>query len=84
MRSNEYYKLFELSDDATLQDLKKAYRKLVIQHHPDKNAGCKEAQRKFCDINSGYNFLHQIIKSRSKTTIKIEIGDPFAMFRNIF
>lgn len=81
---SRYYKLFELSDNATIQDLKKAYRRLVIEYHPDKNAGCRDAHDKFCDINNGYQILYKLIKSRSRVTINIEIGDPFAMFRNIF
>ncbi|KAI8336625.1 hypothetical protein BC941DRAFT_51337 [Chlamydoabsidia padenii] len=52
----DYYNVLGLSDTATEEDIKKAYRKLALKYHPDKN---KEpgAQKKFQDISNAYQIL---------------------------
>lgn len=51
------YDMLGISKNATESDIKKAYRKLAIQYHPDKNKGNKEAESKFKEINSAYEVL---------------------------
>lgn len=52
-----YYTILGVSKDATKEDIKKAYRKLAMEHHPDKNNGSQEAETKFKNINSAYMVL---------------------------
>ena len=43
--------------DATTQEIKKAYRKLAVKYHPDKNPGNKEAEEKFKQVSDAYQVL---------------------------
>lgn len=52
----DYYSILEINQDATLLDIKKAYRKLALQWHPDKNPS-PEAHDKFIEINEAYLVL---------------------------
>ena len=53
----DYYALLGLSRDASDDDLKKAYRKLAMQYHPDRNAGSRESEEKFKEITDAYDVL---------------------------
>ncbi len=53
----DYYEILGVSRTATYEEIKKAYRKLAIQYHPDKNPGNKEAEEKFKEINQAYEIL---------------------------
>jgi curved DNA-binding protein len=53
----EYYKILGLAKTASADEIKKAYRKLALQYHPDKNPGSKEAEAKFKEINEAYAVL---------------------------
>src|SRR5919107_936456 len=57
MAKQDYYSLLGVSKDATPDDLKKAYRKLAMQHHPDRNPGDKAAEHKFKEISEAYEVL---------------------------
>ncbi len=52
-----YYEQLTVAKGASLDEIKKAYRKLAMQHHPDKNPGDKDAEAKFRDINEAYDVL---------------------------
>jgi molecular chaperone DnaJ len=54
---NEYYDILGVSKDADKSQIKKAYRKLAMQYHPDKNPDDKEAEEKFKEINEAYEVL---------------------------
>jgi len=49
--------ILELDASATDEDIKKAYRKLAMKHHPDRNQGSKEAEEKFKQVKEAYEFL---------------------------
>ena len=53
----DYYQMLGVSKDASLQEIKKAYRKLAVKYHPDKNPGNKEAEEKFKQISDAYQVL---------------------------
>lgn len=57
MAKQDYYELLGVSRTSKADELKKAYRKLAMKLHPDKNPGDKEAERKFKEINEAYDVL---------------------------
>lgn len=57
MEFKDYYAMLGVTKTATADDIKKAYRKLAQQHHPDKNPGDKKAEEKFKEINEAYEVL---------------------------
>jgi len=57
MDTMDYYEILQVSRDASGAEIKKAYRKLAIKYHPDKNPGDKEAEEKFKYINEAYEIL---------------------------
>lgn len=57
MAKRDYYEVLGVSKDATSEELKKAYRKLAIQHHPDKNPDNPTAEDKFKEAAEAYEIL---------------------------
>src|SRR5262245_26056512 len=55
--AQDFYELLGVRREASADDIKKAFRKLAMQHHPDRNQGNKEAERKFKDVNHAYDIL---------------------------
>ena len=53
----DYYEILGISKTATSEEIKKAYRKVAIQFHPDKNPGDKEAEEKFKEAAEAYEVL---------------------------
>jgi len=53
----DYYEVLEVEKNATDEQIKKAYRKLAMKFHPDKNQGNKEAEEKFKEISEAYEIL---------------------------
>ncbi|OPA74524.1 molecular chaperone DnaJ [Campylobacter pinnipediorum subsp. pinnipediorum] len=53
----DYYEILEIQRDATPEAIKKAYRKLALKYHPDRNAGDKESEDKFKLVNEAYQVL---------------------------
>jgi molecular chaperone DnaJ len=57
MSKKDFYQVLGVDRKASADELKKAYRKLAMQYHPDKNAGNKDAEHKFKEINEAYDVL---------------------------
>ena len=57
MAKRDYYEVLGLSKSASQQEIKKAYRKLAIKYHPDKNPDNKEAEEKFKEAAEAYEIL---------------------------
>src|SRR5580692_1217072 len=57
MAKQDFYATLGVAREASGDDLKKAYRKLAMQYHPDRNPGDKQAEAKFKEINEAYDIL---------------------------
>ena len=57
MEKRDYYEILGVQKNATADELKKAYRKLALKYHPDKNPGDKEAEEKFKEAAEAYDVL---------------------------
>lgn len=57
MNYKDYYKILGVDKNASQDDIKKAYRKLAVKYHPDKNPNDKKAEEKFKDIAEAYEVL---------------------------
>ena len=54
MNRRDYYEILEVSRDCGSEEIKKAYRKLALKYHPDKNPGDKEAEDRFKEAAEAY------------------------------
>src|ERR1700739_282258 len=57
MAKQDFYEILGVAKGANADELKRAYRKLAMQYHPDRNSGDKGAEQKFKDINEAYDIL---------------------------
>ncbi|MBM3329406.1 MAG: molecular chaperone DnaJ, partial [Calditrichaeota bacterium] len=57
MAKNDYYDLLGIPKSASADEIRKAYRKLAMQYHPDRNPGDKSAEEKFKEIGEAYAVL---------------------------
>ena len=57
MAKKDYYEVLGVEKNATEQDIKKAYRKLAMKYHPDRNKDNKEAEEKFKEVSEAYEVL---------------------------
>lgn len=64
MPARDYYEVLGIPRDATADQVKKAYRKLARQHHPDVNPGDKGAEAKFKEAQSAYDVLSDVEKRK--------------------
>ena len=53
----DYYELLGIGRSASDEEIKKAYRKLALQYHPDRNPGDKQAEEKFKEVSEAYSVL---------------------------
>jgi molecular chaperone DnaJ len=64
-KKRDYYEVLGLNRDAADEDIKKAYRKLAMKHHPDRNPDSKEAEDRFKEAKEAYEVLSEPEKRRA-------------------
>lgn len=69
--AKDYYSVLGLTKDATEAQIKRAYRRLSIKYHPDKNKGNKEAEQKFVDIAAA----HEVLSNPEKRSVYDQYGE---------
>ena len=74
MEYKDYYKVLGVERNAEAQEIKKAYRKLAMQHHPDRNQGNKKSEEKFKDINEAY----QVLSDPQKRSRYDQLGNSYS------
>ena len=94
MSNEDFYDVLGVSRDASETDIKKAYRKLAIKYHPDKNPGDKVAEEKFKEISAAFEVLKDPDKRRKYDQFGHDAFrgggptgqgvDPFDLFRDVF
>ena len=99
MAKRDYYEVLGVSKNATPDELKKAYRKLALQYHPDRNPGDKEAEEKFKEAAEAYDVLRDPEKRQRYDQFgfagmngqggfgggaSMSMDDIFSMFGDIF
>ena len=58
MAKRDYYEVLGVAKNATEEEIKKAYKRLAIKYHPDRNPDNKEAEEKFKEAAEAYEVLH--------------------------
>ena len=72
----DFYRILGVSREASDDLIKKAYRKLVFEHHPDRNPNSKEAEEKIREINAAYEVIGDAEARRNYD--RLNWGDEFA------
>jgi molecular chaperone DnaJ len=92
----DYYRVLGVARSASIEEIKKSYRKIALKYHPDRNPGNKEAEERFKEAAEAYEVLHDPEKRRlydlyghegvSSTgfTGFRDFGDIFRSFSDIF
>jgi len=60
--SQNFYQILGVAENATIADIKTAYRKLAMEHHPDRNPGDPSAENKFKQVQEAYENLIDVNK----------------------
>lgn len=93
----DYYEILEVNRSASLDEIKKAYRRLAMKYHPDRNPGDKKAEDKFKELAEAYEVLsspdkrrvydqfgHEGLKGRAQEPTFHSVEEIFSAFSDIF
>lgn len=82
MYMDKYYKILGIQPNATEQEIKRAYKKMALKWHPDKNNNSEESQEKFKEISEAYDILTN--KQEVPQNVFRGSHNPFANPHDIF
>lgn len=77
MEYKDYYKILGVERSDSEQDIKKAYRKLAMKYHPDRNPNNKSAEDKFKEINEAY----EVLGDKEKRTRYDQLGESYSQWQ---
>lgn len=77
MDYKDYYKTLGISRNASADDIRKAYRKLAMQYHPDRNPGDKQAEERFKEVNEAY----QVLSDSQKKAHYDRVGSAYSSWQ---
>jgi len=77
MEYKDYYKILGVDRKASEDEIKRAYRKLALKHHPDRNPGDNKAEEKFKEINEAY----QVLSDPTKRSRFDQLGESYSRYQ---
>jgi curved DNA-binding protein len=77
MEYKDYYKILGLERGASQDEIKKAYRKLAMKYHPDRNPGNKQAEEKFKEINEA----NEVLGDKEKRARYDQLGESYSRWQ---
>jgi len=78
MEYKDYYKVLGVERNASEQEIRKAYRKLAMKYHPDRNPGDKQAEERFKEINEAY----QVLSDPQKRAHYDRLGESYSQWQS--
>jgi curved DNA-binding protein len=78
MEYKDYYKVLGVERNASQEEIRRAYRKLALKYHPDRNQGDKAAEERFKEINEAY----QVLSDTEKRVHYDRLGDSYSRWQS--
>lgn len=86
--SGNYYEILGVSKDCSQEEIEKAYKKLALRYHPDRNPGDNEAAEKFLEVQKAFDTLKDPSKRQGydnpQPQINFPFGNPFNIHPEVF